>query len=264
MGGGAAGVGIARLVRTAIIDECGDEAKARLAQPVLDSRGLLYDRRMIKDPHKKAFCFNDAEMHHYDLEPEGFHDLLEVIKHVKPTMLIGTTATPGTFTEEIVSEMGKHVDRPVIFALSNPTSKTECTPAEAYEWTDGRAIVATGSPFKPVMYNGKRFEPGQGNNVFVFPGVGLGAILAEAHSVPDLFFAIAAKTVAECVSQERLDVGSLYPDQATLRDVSRKIAINVVRAARDMQIGRLIPDSEVERLVDDSMWYPEYPEYIPA
>ena len=264
MGGGAAGVGIARLVRTAILDECGDGSKARLAQPVLDSRGLLYERRMIKDPHKKEYSLTDTEMSHYGLKPEGMHDLLAVIQHVKPTMLVGTTATPGTFTKAIVSEMAKYVDRPVIFALSNPTSKTECTPAEAYEWTDGRAIVATGSPFKPVEYNGKRFEPGQGNNVFVFPGVGLGAILAEAHSIPDIFFAIAARTVADCVSQERLDVGSLYPDQAMLRDVSRKIAIGVVRAARDMQIGRLIPDSEVERLVNDSMWYPEYPEYVPV
>ncbi len=261
LGGGAAGVGIARLVRATMLHECGDEKKVHRAQVVLDSRGLLYEGRMITDPHKKEFALTNEEMEHYGFAPEGRHDLLEVIKHVKPTMLVGTTATPGVFSEEIIREMAKHVERPVVFALSNPTSKCECRPREVYEWTDGRAIIATGSPFPPVEYKGRRYEPGQGNNVFVFPGVGLGAIISETREIPDLFFAIAARTVADCVSQERLDVGSLYPEQSMLREISRRIAIEVVKAARDMHLGRLLSDEEIGEVVADAMWYPEYAAY---
>lgn len=261
LGGGAAGVGIARLVRTTMLEECNDPAKVRLAQVVLDSRGLLYEGRTIKDPHKLEFTLSKEGMKHYGFEGGGTFDLLEVIKHVKPTILIGATAQPGMFSEEIVREMAEYVEQPIIFALSNPTSKAECTPPEAYEWTNGRAIVATGSPFPPCEYKGKRYEPGQGNNVFVFPGVGLGVILAEASEVPDQFFAVAAQALASCVSEERLAHGSLYPDQGMLREVSRQIAISVIKAARDLKIGRYLPDAEIEQLVDDSMWYPEYPEY---
>ena len=183
---------------------------------------------------------------------------MEAVRLVKPTMLIGTTAQAGMFNEPVIREMVRHVKRPVIMPFSNPTSKAECTPAEAIEWTGGGAIVGTGSPFPPVHYGGRRIRIGQGNNVYVFPGIGLGALVSEANEINDRMFMVAAIALAESVSTADLESGMIYPDQSRLREVSASIAAAVVRAARDDRLGRIISDAKVEEAVADAMWHPQY------
>jgi malic enzyme len=262
-GAGAAGVGIARLVRTAMQEQCKNADQVRRAQVLVDSRGLVWDSGEKMQAHKVEFAMSREDLAVLGFKGAGPFDLLEVVRTYKPTMILGTTATPGLFTEEIVREMAKHVERPIIFAYSNPTSKCEVQPVDAITWTDGRAILATGSPFPPVTYKGRTYEIGQGNNAFVFPGVGLGAILAEAREVTDSMFLVAAKVVAECVSAERLAGGAIYPDQSEMREVSAKIAAAVIRDTTRQGLGRQVPDAEVERLVADGMWFPEYRPYVP-
>ncbi len=260
-GAGAAGVGIARLVRAAMREECRDEQQILQNQVFADRHGLLYHGRSIKDPHKIEFALNEAGCGIYGFSGTSYK-LLDIIGHVKPTVLIGTTAQGGYFSESIVREMAQHVERPIIMPLSNPTSKAECTPSEAIEWTNGRAIVATGSPFPPIERDGKTHVFGQANNVFIFPGVGLGCILSQAHQVTDKMFLVAAKTLADCVPQDRLDAGAVYPCQSKLRYVSARIAAAVMRQARVDGVGRLMHDDAIEPLIERSMWFPEYRPYV--
>ncbi len=258
-GAGAAGVGIGRLVAMAMQEESDDQAKIHAAQVFVDTHGLLRQGSPIADPHKRPFALDDAAMAQYGFSKDGAYDLLEVIRHVRPTVLIGTTAQPGTFSEQIVQKMSQHVERPIILPLSNPTSKVECTPAEAVRWSQGRAIVATGTAFDPVCYEGKTHIIGQANNVFVFPGTGLGCILSGVQEVTDSLFLAAAHRLADCVGQDRLDAGAIYPDQKELRNVAAQVATAVIGAVQRQQGGQPQDSEAVAQRVCAAMWFPEYP-----
>ena len=260
-GAGAAGVGIGRLVAMAMREESGDQAKIHAAQVFVDTHGLLHQGGRIADPHKRPFALDDAAMAQYGFSKDVTYDLLEVVSHVKPTVLIGTTAQPGTFTEQIVRAMSQHVERPIILPLSNPTSKVECTPAEAIRWSQGRAIVATGTAFDPVRHEGETHVIGQANNVFIFPGMGLGCILSGVQEVTNSLFLAAAHRLADCVGQERLDTGAIYPDQKELRNVAAHVAAAVVGEVRRQRGGQPHSPESSEQMVREAMWFPEYPIY---
>jgi malic enzyme len=252
LGAGAAGIGIARTVRAAMVAQGVDGATIRRAIVAVDTKGLVFGA--------------PDELAHYglgELHPRDRRDLEAVVAAVKPTMLIGTSGVPGAFTEAAIREMAAHAERPVVFPLSNPTAKTEALPADIMAWTGGRALIATGSPFDSVVVDGKRRVIGQANNVFIFPGVGLGAIVAEAREITDEMFLLAAETLAQMVSPERLAQGALYPAVSELREVSRQIAGKVVCQSRDCGVGRLYRDEEVLDTVDSAIWFPAYLPYRP-
>jgi malic enzyme len=260
-GAGAAGVGIGRLVAMAMRKEGSDPAKIHAAQVFTDTRGLLYQGPPIADPHKRPFALNEAAMARYGFSNGGSYDLLEVVRRVKPTVLIGTTAQPGTFREEIVREMAQHVERPLILPLSNPTSNVECTPEEALRWSRGRAIVATGTAFAPVHFEGQTHVIGQANNVFIFPGVGLGCLMSGVQEVTEVLFLAAAYRLADCVGQDRLEVGAIYPDQTQLRNVAACVTAAVVAEVQRQQGSPADSLESLEQMVRQTMWFPEYHDY---
>ncbi|MBI2237070.1 MAG: NAD-dependent malic enzyme, partial [Actinobacteria bacterium] len=202
-----------------------------LNEPLSAQRIVTYEGRIPLDDDKREFALRPEVVHHYAFEPADRYDLETVIRHVKPTILIGTSGTPGSFTEGAIREMATHARTPIVLPLSNPTSKTEAAPADILDWSGGRAVVATGSPFDPVVRGEVTHVIGQANNSFVFPGIGLGAIVAEAREIIDDMFLVGARALAEMVSADRLAEGALYPTQSELRAVSKRIAMAVVCTA---------------------------------
>ncbi len=265
LGAGAAGVGIARLLRTALQNAGLSGEKLQRAIANLDSHGLVVDDQEIADEHKRAFAWPSALAEASGLGKGRPRDLGAVVRAVKPTVLIGTSGEPGTFTEVIVREMAAHVERPVIFPMSNPTSKSEAKPVDLINWTGGRALIATGSPFDPVPYGGRSIRIGQGNNAFVFPGVGLGVLVSEAREVTESMFAAAALRLAAEVHEEDFASGMLFPPQSHMRRVAQAIAEAVARQAREDGVaGRRLSDAEIPAVVAASMWNPEYPRVVPV
>lgn len=191
------------------------------------------------------------------------HDLDEVVEKFAPTVLIGTSGTPGAFTEQAIRTMAAATSRPVILPMSNPTANSEATPDDVLGWTHGLALVATGSPFPAVRVAGRPVEVGQANNVYVFPGIGLGAIVAEARTLTDRMFLTAAKVLADWGSRPGSSEGTLYPPLRRLRDVSRSIAIAVAKEAAASGVGRSMSDREIEDAVERQMWWPDYLPYRP-
>lgn len=258
VGAGAAGTGIARLLGLALRQEGLTESESRRGVVFVDSQGLLFEGRRPLHEDQRDLAVSRERLRDLGIPLDGLRDLEAVIRHFRPTILVGTTGAPGSFTHEAVVEMARHVPRPIILPLSNPTSLAEATPAQILDWTDGRALVATGSPFDPVNRDARRHVIGQANNVFVFPGIGLGLIASEARKCTDLMFLEAARTLAAAVSPKRLETGALYPPLTDLRTVSRAIAVRVATMAQGQP---LAPVKDPEGAVESMVWYPEYDQY---
>jgi malate dehydrogenase (oxaloacetate-decarboxylating)(NADP+) len=248
LGAGEAATGIAALTASAMAAEGLSEADARARIWLVDSRGLVVKGRANLNAEKQRYAHPHAEV----------GDFLSAIKAIKPTAIIGVAAVGGTFTPEVLKTMAEINKQPIIFALSNPTSKAECSAEEAYRGTDGRAVFACGSPYDPVTINGKTFVPRQGNNSYIFPGVGLGVIVSGTKLVTDEMFMAAAHTLADLVSEADIKQGSLYPALPRIREVSAHIAAAVAKVAYDSGLAAGSPPNDLLAHVQSQMYDPRY------
>ncbi|MBK9519057.1 MAG: NAD-dependent malic enzyme [Anaeromyxobacter sp.] len=251
LGAGEAGIGIGDLIASAMVDEGATPEEARRRCWFVDTKGLVVKSRTDLAQHKLRFA--------HDAAPQA--DLLSAIKALRPTALVGVSTMSKAFNQAIVEEMSRLNARPMIFALSNPTSKSECSAEEAYRWSRGQAIFASGSPFPPCVLDGRTFQPGQGNNAYIFPGVGLGVVATRARHVTDRMFAAAARTLASLVQPEDLAVGRIYPKLSRIREVSAAIGAAVAEVAFQDGLAGVPRPVDVAAMVEAAMWEPKYRTY---
>lgn len=251
LGAGSAATGIADLVARAMVEEGLDLAGARARIALVDSKGLVTRDRPGLAAHKLP----------YALEAVPCPDLLAAVTALRPTTLVGVSAVPNTFTRPVLEAMAAANERPIVFALSNPTSKAECTAEEAYRRTDGRAIFASGSPFGPVTIGGRTWAPRQGNNAYIFPGLGLGVTLVRARRVTESMFAAAARRLGELATDAELAAGSLYPPIDHIMDVSAEVAVAVSEVAYREGLAALPRPDDLAAFVRANRYDPGYPSY---
>lgn len=247
LGAGSAATGIADLIVLALIEEGMTEQEALERLWFVDINGLVVANRTDLMPHNLPYAHKHDPM-----------DFMESIKNIKPHVLIGATGAFGAFTKEVIEGMAKVNERPVIFALSNPTSRAECTAYQAYCWSQGRAVFASGSPFDKVLLNGKEFHPGQGNNAYVFPGMGLGVLMANAKIIPDELFLVAAKTLSKLVSNKSIQAGALYPPLNEIRSISLEIATAVAEKAYDLGVAGNKKPQDLRQTIKNYRYDPNY------
>lgn len=253
-GAGEAAMGVAELISMAMEKEGLPKEESLKKLWMVDSKGLIVKGRDHLTHEKQRFAHEHPQMKNLD----------EVIRKLKPTAIIGVAAVPGAFTEQIIRDMASFNERPIIFALSNPTSKAECTAEQCYTFTEGRGIFASGSPFDPVtLPDGRTFYPGQGNNAYIFPGVGLGAIACSLHHIPEEIFLTAAETLASLVTDKDLAEGRLYPPLRSIRDVSLKLAAKIMEFAYQHKMTTLRPEpSDKEAHMRSLAYSTDYEEFV--
>jgi malate dehydrogenase (oxaloacetate-decarboxylating) len=252
LGAGSAAAGITSQIVTAMQAEGLTEEQARSRIWLVDSQGLVHQGRADLDDFKREYAQPAAAT---------TLSLLDVVKRVRPTILIGTAAQPQAFTEDVVREMARHVARPLVFPLSNPTSKSEALPVDVIAWTEGRAFVATGSPFDDVQYDGRRIRIGQCNNAYIFPGVGLGVIVSRARRVTDAMFVAAARTLSELSPARRDASQALLPALSEVREVAKRVAVAVAMQAQRDGLADALSHDELQRRIETTMWTPDYLPY---
>jgi malate dehydrogenase (oxaloacetate-decarboxylating)(NADP+) len=248
LGGGSAATGIAELISLAMTKSGLDLAAARGRNALFDSQGLVVRSRSGLAEFKKPFAL--------DRPPAG--TFAEAVKALRPTGIIGVSTTPGLFTPEVIEAMTSINERPIIFPYSNPTSRSECTAEEAYRASGGRAIFASGSPFPPVEFDGRRFVPGQGNNVYIFPAMGMAVYATEATRVTDEMFIVAAQAVAEQVTGENLASGLIYPPQSRMLDTSLHVAERIAAAIFELGLARVPRPANIGALIRERTYRPSY------
>jgi len=252
LGAGSSAIGISDQITAAMLWEGYSRDHARQNLWLVDSKGLVHTGRTDLEDSKRRYAQSPERM-----GTAGF-SFSEVVRNVQPTILIGTSGQRGAFSEEIVCEMAKHVERPVIFPLSNPTSKSEATPLDLLQWTEGRALIATGSPFQPTSYAGRLIKIGQCNNALIFPGVGLGVLASGASRVTDAMFSAAARVLSGFSPALTDAVAPLYPPLESVREISRKVAIAVAVEAQQAGLAEATSLDELEQSVRNKMWAPHY------
>ncbi len=252
LGAGEAGTGIGELLVSAMMDDGMSEDDARSCCWFVDSMGLIVTSRKDLTEHKRLFA------HDHEFLP----DMETAVKSLEPTGIIGASGQKGRFTPEVLKIMADINDRPIVFALSNPTDKSECTARDAYNWTQGRAIFASGSPFPPVTYHGRTYTPGQGNNVYIFPGIGLAAVACNIRHITDEMFLRAARALAAQVTDDDLHKGCIFPPLKNIREVSLNIAAEVADLAYQHNLADLDPPDELKEHIRSLMYDPTYEIYV--
>lgn len=261
LGAGSAAVGIANQLADAMLDAGLSEKEAASKFWILNSRGLIHEAMDGILPFQTRFVRKAEEVKGWKAAKDGYIKLDTVVKHTQPTVLVGVSGKPGMFTQAIIKEMAEHVERPIVLPLSNPTSQTEALPSDIIAWTEGRAIVATGSPFVPVEYQGVTHRICQCNNSYVFPGVGLGVIASKSRRVTNKMFMAASQELASIAAEQP---GSpILPPLGMIREVSRRIAYAVGCAAMKDGLTGIKNEEELECRIEQTMWQPEYPLLVP-
>jgi malate dehydrogenase (oxaloacetate-decarboxylating) len=261
LGAGSAGCGISALLLRAMVDAGVSEEQARKAFFLVDRNGLLVEGMEGITPAQAPFVQARDAVQNWNLDGAGHIGLLEVMRNAKPTVLIGVSGQAGAFSETVVREMAQNVERPVIFPLSNPTSRSEATPQQLVEWTDGRVLIGTGSPFSPVQWKGRTVHVDQTNNSYVFPGVGLGVLAAGARRVTDTMFMAAAKAVAAMSPTAKDKTASLLPPVDQMREVSRAVAKAVALQAQADGVADACGEAEIAKRIEAFVWEPKYLPY---
>jgi malate dehydrogenase (oxaloacetate-decarboxylating)(NADP+) len=250
LGGGSAGTGIAELISQAMALEGMDINEARSRNALFDVNGLLVASRIDLADFQKPFVQDRPPIAHF----------VDAVRTIRPTGIIGVSAVPKLFTHEVIEAMAEFNERPIIFPYSNPTSRSECTAEEAYRWSQGRAIFASGSPFPPVEVGGRHFVPGQGNNVYIFPAMGMAVFATEASRVTDEMFIVAARAVAEQVTDQDLSTGLIYPPQSRILEASLHVAERLAAHIFDRGLAGVPRPDDIAALIRDRAYRPVYPE----
>jgi malate dehydrogenase (oxaloacetate-decarboxylating) len=265
LGGGSAGCGIGEQIVAAMVEEGLSEREARDRLFIVDRAGLLDDSMSDLSPFQAKLAQPKSRLAGWT--PTGPHDsisLLDVAKAAKPTVLIGVCGQPGLFTEEIVRAMAAHAERPILFPLSNPTSRMEAAPADILKWTDGQALIATGSPIAPVSFGGKTYPIAQCNNTYIFPALGLGILASGTSRVSDEMIRAAARALAACAAATREKSGLLLPPLPEIRNVSHDIAFAVGRMAQEQGHAPRTSEEELRAEIRARFWEPAYDDQAPA